>query len=312
MLHFTNGSIAVSLLQQAHMRGDIVAWDDVLHEGPVPAGLGLAALRARRAAFLASCGWGTIDNIARDLARRDGYIERAGEHDEILLWFEHDLYDQLQLLQILDLLPDRLTPVVSMPAVPDYLGLLSIDQIEPLFLRRQPLTGAHRSAARDAWAAFRAPDPRALVDVLPRVQSLPHLGPALVRHLQQFPSVSHGLSRTEHQALTVMTGGESLMREIYRRSHHEGEEAVFMGDAGFLHHIGALLRTARPLIQGDRSGSLTLDSRVHLTADGERVMAREADRVVLSGIDRWLGGVQLVGHGPVWRWDEVTRAVVVR
>ncbi|MFN2447017.1 MAG: DUF1835 domain-containing protein [Vicinamibacterales bacterium] len=248
MLHITNGSIAAALLEQAGMRGDVVAWNDVLHEGPVLAGLGPSALRDRRAAFLASCGWGTTDDIARDLRRRDGFIERATDYDEIVLWFEHDLYDQLQLLQVLDMLPDALAPTISMPAVPGYLGLLSIDQIAPLFLQRQALSGSQRAAARDAWTAFRAADPRPLVEVLDRVAALPHLGPALARHLQQFPSLSHGLSRTEHQTMTAMAQGATRLGEIYQRAHHEREDAVFMGDAGFLYHVGALLRSTRPLI----------------------------------------------------------------
>lgn len=285
------------------MRGDIVAWDDVLHEGPVPAGLGPAALRTRRASFLASCGWGAIDDIARELGHRDGFVERASEHDEIVLWFEHDLYDQLQLLQVLDMLPDALAPVISMPRVPGYLGLLSIDQIAPLFVRRQAVTGAQRAAARDAWTAFRAPNPRPIVDVLDRVESLPDLGLALARHLQQFPSVSHGLSRTEHHTMTTMAHGATHLREIYQRAHHEREEAVFMGDAAFLYHVGALLRSTRPLIVAGGSDPLTLESRVHLTTSGERVLAGEVDRVRHSGIDRWLGGVHLLGFGPVWRFN---------
>jgi hypothetical protein len=43
---------------------------------------------------------------------------------------------------------------------------------------------------------------------------------------------------------------------------------------------------------------------VSLTDIGRAVLAGNADRVQTCGIDRWLGGVHLHGHGPVWRWDE--------
>jgi hypothetical protein len=310
MLHVTNGAIAVALLRDAGMEGEIVPWDDVLHEGPVPAGLGAAALRARRAAFLASCGWGALDSIERTLAGRDRAIERASSHDEIVLWFEHDLYDQLQLLQILEVLPDGLSPPVTQPPVAGFLGHLSIDQIGPLFARRRPVTGAERGAARDAWAAFRADDPRQVLHVLPRVEALPHLAPALQRHLEQFPSRNTGLSRTERQALTAVVQGTRRMRDVFRLTHLEQEDAVFMGDAAFLLHVGALTRGPRPLltIDGDSdspSGNRTLElsSTVSITHDGERVLTGKADRIAICGIDRWLGGVQLLGYGPVWRWN---------
>jgi hypothetical protein len=43
-------------------------------------------------------------------------------------------------------------------------------------------------------------------------------------------------------------------------------------------------------------------ARLVLTDDGRAVLAGEADRVALLGIDRWLGGTHLHGdHVP--RWD---------
>jgi hypothetical protein len=53
----------------------------------------------------------------------------------------------------------------------------------------------------------------------------------------------------------------------------------------------------------------TLERSMALTADGDRVMRGELDRVAFCGIDRWLGGVHLEGHGPVWRWDEQRQTV---
>ena len=35
-----------------------------------------------------------------------------------------------------------------------------------------------------------------------------------------------------------------------------------------------------------------------------------ADHVALNGIDRWVGGVHLVGREVPWRWDEGVEAVV--
>jgi hypothetical protein len=306
MLHLTNGSAIIGMMRQAGIDGPIIAWDDVLHEGPVPAGLGPSALRERRAEFLAGCGWGASETILRSLAERDAVLEGAAalRVEEIVLWFEHDLYDQLQLLQILDRLPLDGSPRVT--AVPDeeYLGLLPVARFPDLWASRRDVTSACRLAARDAWDAFRSPDPRAVVDVLPRVTVLPHMSAALTRHLQQFPSIENGLSRTEQQALEAVAAGVTRLGDVYARAHHEREEAIFMGDAAFLIHVGALVRPPRPLLRTSRgSAGLSLDDEVSVTEDGRRVLAGDIDRVRTCGIDRWLGGVQLSGNGPVWRWD---------
>lgn len=327
-LHVTNGRSVIPLLREAGIGDPIVSWDDVLHDGPVPAGLGPAALAERRAEFLAACGWDTYDHILRHLRDRDAVLQRAlasgdraGQHaarpiDEVVLWFEHDLYDQLQLLQILDRMPLDGTPRLTAVPDEDYLGRLPAARMQGLYAARREVTSTARLAARDAWDAFRSPDPRAVVDAVPRVGAMPRLGAALVRHLEQFPSMVNGLSRTEQQALEAVDRGIHRVADVYRAAHHDREAAVFMGDAPFLVHIGALLATSRPLFaragaHGPHHGhphpgehaALSLDDEIVLTDDGRRVLAGELDRVRTCGIARWLGGVELAGRGPVWRWD---------
>jgi hypothetical protein len=319
MLHLTNGTAIIPAMREAGVPGTIVSWDDVLHEGPVPFGLVPAAMRERRAEFLAGCGWGSVDAIGRKLADRDAALAQAigppssaspRPADEIVLWFEHDLYDQLQRLQILDRLPTDGPPRITAVPDDDYLGQLPPARFQGLFAARRDVTSAERLAARDGWTAFCAPDPTRIVEVLPRVGELPHLGAALRRHLQQFPSMENGLSRTEQQALEALAGGARLLRDVYVRSHHEREEPIFMGDAVFLAHLAVLRDNPVPLIRTHGfAAHLRLDDEVELTGDGRQVLEGRTDRVRLCGIDRWLGGVQLSGHGPVWRWDSARQTV---
>jgi hypothetical protein len=317
ILHVTNGLSVVQLLQQAAIPGQYLPWQDVLHEGPVPSGLGVTALADRRADFIARAGWGAHEQIVKDFRARDATLQHAIENgnprviraEEIVLWFEHDLYDQLQLLQILARLPVDGPPRVTAVPSPTYLGSLPAERYEGLFQSRQEVTSTVRLAARDAWDAFRAPDPRAIVEAMPRVTDLPHLGAALTRHLEQFPSLTNGLSRTERYALEEAADGPIRLADLFTRTNQR-EEAFFMGDAGFVFHIESLIRSSPALLRmnalppfGLGSPEFWQDGTVELTADGARVLAAELDRVALCGIDRWLGGVYLAGRGPVWRWD---------
>ena len=115
-LIITNGEAAVAALGKAGVAGKVISWDDVLHDGPVPGGMSDRELRAVRAAYLARMGpehdhgetEGPADRVtaAQDrLRERDETLEAW--KGPILLWFEHDLYDQLQLIQILDRLGSR-------------------------------------------------------------------------------------------------------------------------------------------------------------------------------------------------------------
>ena len=317
ILHITNGTAIISGMRSAGIEGAIVPWEDALHEGPVPQGLNVAAMRDRRAEFLAACGWGRSVELNRMLAERDAALESAASRldpgrpesrarvEEIVLWFEFDLYDQLQLLQVLERLPLDGSPRVTAVADDEYLGHLSAPTLAAIFTTRREVTSAERLAARDAWTAFRSPDPRTVLDVLPRVTVLRHLPAALRRHLEQFPSVENGLSRTEQQALEAVAAGVWRAGDVFLRTHVQQEAAFFMGDSTFLMHIGALLRGPRPLLSSPSNGAcLTLEHDLALTEDGADVLAGRLDRVRACGIDRWLGGVQLSGTGPVWRWDK--------
>src|SRR5262245_8370782 len=163
-LIITNGDCAIDGLRAAGVAGEILPWRDMLHEGPVPRGLAPEALSAIRARYLAD-EFAPAGAAVRDgFAARDAAIRDHARHDRIELWFEHDLFDQLQLVQVLDLLAgfDRSEGVFLMQA-DDYLGPMDIDRLRALDGAAQPVTPEQFAAARQAWAAFTQDTPEDLV-----------------------------------------------------------------------------------------------------------------------------------------------------
>lgn len=306
MLHVTNGDAAADAIHASGIPGEILPWRDVLHEGPVPAGLPLRELSLVRAGFIASRGWGEVDEARRGFEERDAALASSVDEDEVVLWFEHDLYDQLQLIQVLDWFAAHPRPGLTLINPAQYLGPATPDQLRALFALRMPVTRAHLSAARAAWEAFRAPDPRGM-EAIPGAElaPLPHLASALRRHLQQFPSARDGLSRSERQALEGLAEGPRTVGELYVASHHDVEEPIWLGDSTFysyLEDLGPLLTIG----EGDEIHRRL----VTLTDLGRDVLAGRADRVAAIGVDRWLGGVHLQGREVEWRWDDPSERIV--
>ncbi|HEY0024940.1 MAG TPA: hypothetical protein VGB24_18645 [Longimicrobium sp.] len=300
MLHLTNGDAAADAIRAAGIPGEILPWRDVLHDGPVPAGLPLRELSLVRAGFIASRGWGAVDEVRRGFEERDAALAASADEDEVVLWFEHDLYDQLQLIQVLDWFAEHPRPGLTLINPAQYLGPSTPDQLRALFALRMPVTHAHLSAARAAWEAFRAPDPRGM-ETIPGAElaALPHLSSALRRHLQQFPSTRDGLSRSERQALEVLADGPRTAGKLYRASHHDREDPIWLGDSTFFSYLEDL----GPLVTIGEADDVHRRP-VALTDLGRDVLAGRADRVAAIGIDRWLGGVHLQGRDVPWRWDE--------
>src|ERR671913_459761 len=170
-LHVTNGDIVVDLLRRAGLATDALAWADVLHEGSVPGGLDDGGLRRVRAEFLAGADGADAAEVRRRFEERDRALA-AGSGGEYLLWFEADLYDQLQIAQIvaglreLGVAPGRVTLVCigEYPGIAHFggLGQLEPGQLPGLLGAATPLTAEALDLGAAAWAALRAPDPGGL------------------------------------------------------------------------------------------------------------------------------------------------------
>ena len=300
-LHVTNGDSVAVPLRQASGGGEALSWNDVYHEGPLRSGERSRFLDAR-AEFLASCGWGEAAATREELAGRDGqFLDALREGRSVVLWFEHDLYDQLQLVDILALAGEagfdpeqlELIEVDSFPGRPSFRGLgeLNVEQLESLWPQRRAVTDDDTGAAQRAWEAVRRSDPRGVAELRDAPPAArPFLGAALQRFLEELPAVEDGLSRTERQLLGLLEAGPLLTGALFVASQ-DLEEAPFHGDVWIFR---ALERLA-PLVSVE-SGVAAI------TADGRRVLSGELDAFELVGVDRWVGGTHLV-PGSAWRWD---------
>jgi redox-sensitive transcriptional activator SoxR len=327
LLHVTNGESAGNTLRQTAIGGAVLAWQDVLHEGPVPAVARPELLRVR-AAFLSECGWGSPRAIHSSLERRDRrLVEALRERLHVVLWFEHDLYDQLQLLEALAVshkigVAPELIVVDSFPEKPAFRGLgeLSADELETLWPARRVATPEALEGAATAWDAFRAPDPEALARWAKLGSpELPSLSPALRRLLEELPSSADGLSGTERLALQAIAAGARSPQGAFVAAQ-ELEETPFLGDAWFYRTLVGLGDAQPRLLEAEDRGPLPpppplgdgyrfAELRLRLTEEGEQVLRGEADRVDLLGIDRWIGGTHITPE-TLWRWDPVSGALV--
>lgn len=319
-LHVTNGESAGNTLRQTSLGGAVLPWQDVLHEGPVPGGSRQGLLQTR-AAFLSACGWGSARAVLSSLERRDGQLLQAlRDRDQVVLWFEHDLYDQLQLIDVLALASAEdgsleLIVIGSFPGKPLFRGLgeLTADQLETLWPSRVTATQDTIAAAASAWDALRRPEPSALAGYARQdIPQLPFIGPALRRLLEELPAPQDGLSGTERRALQAIAAGATTPARAFRAAQ-DLEDAPFLGDAWFYRTLSALgggeprlietqagepLPPAPPLSDAHAYAALSLT----LTPAGDQVLSQKADRVKLLGLDRWVGGTHITTT-TAWRWD---------
>jgi hypothetical protein len=321
-LHVANGTCTTSIIEAAGLPGMRSIWADPLYEGPVPAGLSDEELLDVRARYLAGPGEDAVVEPVNDLRRWRQVIDAHEAYDELVLWYEHDLFDQLNLLQILSrirtCLPAgkvvSLVCVGSFPGHPRFKGLgeLSAGELASLFGTRRRIRDAEYNLAERAWQSFREPTPETL-DSLRHTETsaLPFLAAALDRFLQEYPSTIDGLSRSERRLLRLAQNGPIAMALAFPRMHDD-EDVYYITDASFAQLVATLSRTSPPLvtITDDTDTDATfLKGMVSLTDAGRDVLSGRRDRVATCGIDRWLGGVHLQSGAGIWRWDDQHRRI---
>ncbi|MBE2318611.1 hypothetical protein DVA67_021715 [Solirubrobacter sp. CPCC 204708] len=291
-LHVTNGDSTVPELRATGLAPHILPWRDALHEGPVPE----QDLRRARAHFLG------IEE--EELAGRDRTLD---ELDEFVLWFEADLYDQLQLIEILARLHARRVPadrialvcIGEFPGIAHFGGLGELTAAQLSTLPRLPLTDAALEHATRAWAAFRAPEPTGLAAIATHHHpELRFLAEAFDRLGREYPSTRDGLSLSERRLLAAVAAGARTRGDAFLRAAAR-EPRPFMGDTWAFDRLDRLAAGPHPLLDG-----------LELTDLGRDVLEGRADHVALNGIDRWIGGVHLTADR--WRFDEGTETVTRR
>lgn len=309
----TNGDHAAHALAAHFPDAEILIWRDVLVEGPVPGGISDEALDDIRARHIETA-FG-MNDVRADFTRRNEAFAKLNAFNRIELWFETDLHDQLQLLELLTRFSKN-TPA-RIPALAFSPPPLS-SHIDAAANAIRDLTSADYQAAVAMWHAFRASSPGRVYTEANARDAWPEARAALARLLEEYPSPRDGLGRIERAALLAIRDG-AITPGLAFRHYQQTEELPFLGDLGFYYRLDRLAAGNTPLVQGLPEGGVShaarnnstveyIDTPIELTDAGRAVLEGKMDLIGLNGIDRWIGGVHLTNEH-IWRYDAETKTL---
>ncbi len=310
--HLRCGTDLLANLDAAGLPGPRLVWADPLCQGPLAPGP-RDEWRDRRADFLTLAYEVDSAEAARRLAEEDAALD-ACDADEICLWFEHDLYDQMILLHLVARLGRHrrlsLVDLGAWPGVERFTGLVQVpvEALPQVFAERQTICTEQVEAAELAWAAVAGPDPTRVDRIRhdPRLEVFRHAAAALRRWLEEFPSTTDGLGRTERTALkhlAKVAPDPVPFAELFAAVAAR-EQRPWLGDTMLQSMLWRLALEGEPLV-------LRSDEGWSLTDMGRKVLDREKDRVWVNGYDGEHGGVRLTGYDLPWRWDVDARELLV-
>jgi len=318
MLHIHNGDSTANTMREAGFPGEHFAFRESLATGPTPQGLSKDDWIAVRATYLAEQVELDAARIKQELTAMDTALATIANHEEVILWFEHDLFCQINLIYLLDrfarqdIHPARLSLICigEFLGIADFRGLgqLTAEQMTSLFDTRHTVTEAEFSLGQKAWAAYCSPNPHDIEGLLTgNTSPLPFLDGALRQHLARFPSVRNGLGHAENRLLSFIADGLTDAGSLCP-AFFNIEPAYGLGDSQIRRDLMRMAEAVEPLIQldgfdGSARTNAWLKANYNITEIGRRTLAGQADFIQLNGVDLWLGGVHLT-NDTLWRWDE--------
>jgi hypothetical protein len=245
-------------------------------------------------------------------------VEFCRPYESVELWFDSEPVDQLQLIWLLDGLRSdeetvaklkvRLVSYEMLTASPEQLAKWD----GPAFA----VTAADLNIASTAWQAYRASTPEAFVGLLRRdLSRFLMLRPVMRDLLEELPSASTGLGRTEMRLLELVAGGYTGLNGLFYLRDF-GQRRVFSEwELGFL--LEDLAFGPMPVFTGldDEVRAIPRErhyerheayrrSRLSITDFGRAVLAYKEDFSRHNPIDRWWGGTHLTSDN-LWRYDRV-------
>jgi hypothetical protein len=326
-LHIVNGdSVGEKLIGKLAEGSDILVWREILTFGPVFEQLSDSSNGMHpRASFLHSTLGIPVNLYIDNVTAQHAALRKTDSYDEVILWFEYDLFDVTILMYLLHWFYDNKLPssklqllwIGTFPGKPNFKGLgeLSSEQLLSLIDTWHEVSEEELRLGSEAWKAYTSSDPMKVQHLLDtNTNALPLLHAAWSAHLQRFPSVDTNLNRIEAEIVQVIRDHHKLNPVQLFQTVTDRLSIYGMGDLEFWQVLRAM---EERLVSIDRKGagggfpdfqtpapanfrewSITLRME-EASSTGDHITNGNS----LAHRSNFVGGANWAGDSP-WVWDQ--------
>jgi len=304
-LHLLNGDSILQQFHQTNIAGDTIVWREILCEGKIVANLADEEFWFTRQQFLQQFVADFDLKEYEQLKRAFQNIELAN-YEEVILWFEYDLFCQINLLGALSWLYAKTAntkikiSLICVGTHPNYsklvaLGNLSLAEFAALYPSRKALTAMDLAFASRIWAIYcSANQEQLLIEVQQHTSTaFPYLEAAMYQHQKRFPSIDNGLTDIESKILELLRQNPCTKRELVG-TLLKMQEVYGFGDLQYFKFVEDL----KPLLK-EEAGCLFVNQL------GQEVLANRLDFSEMRVEFYDYGGANLARY----RWDKGRDAI---
>ena len=276
ILHITNGDSTTNYLKKLHFSGSFITWREMLCEGKTTVDVGSETFWKNRFDFLK-----TSYNISKrkfiDFTLKEyRTLCSKKESKEIVLWFDHDLFCQINMIAVISWLKTYRSgyhiSLVTSGKIKGNKKLKSLselteNQIQQHYKNRIDLSQDDIEYADYIWQLYCSDSPLRLETVYKFNPMSPftYLVEALEAHLQRFPSIKNGLNKVENTILETANTQQLSSKNQLVQQLLKTQTVYGLGDLQYEHHIEQLqkLFTSFDPVKLSRKGKKVLENQLN-------------------------------------------------
>lgn len=227
ILHIVNGDSTAEMLKQTAIKGDVIVWREMLCEGPICKNFGSDEFwKMRYAYFENELGVSKLDYFDKSI-KEIIQLEDVSTYNEVVLWFEFDLFCQINLMALCSCLLTSFRKGVDYKLVCtgyvkgeerlQSLADFKIEEFNELYQKAISISKNNLEFATECWNVYAENnvDHLKAFDFNKQRKKFPYFQKAIEQHLLRFPD-KKGLSEIDHKILEIINDAALTENEIVR------------------------------------------------------------------------------------------------
>jgi hypothetical protein len=220
--HILNGDCLAVQLKHTTLEGESIICREALMEGPVQSA-NLEIFWADRAAYIQESYHDTADHYFNSVVTEFAKIQSIPQGAEVCLWFEHDLFCQVNMWFVMTLLPAvsdikvyRVAPVITdSNDTWKGFGISDAAMLERAYAEKIRLTDADVKLGMSLWKAFSTNDFDQLKSLSSTdSQTFRFLPEVCKAHIERFPEGT-GLNRPERVITELINNTSGEFNDVF-------------------------------------------------------------------------------------------------
>lgn len=290
-LHITNGDDLSKNIIDLKLDGEIVVWREMLCEGPTSYELGTKKFISLRQNYLKEKYSVSAEDYNIQFLSELQKLDSIRNYDEVVLWFEYDLFSHLNMLAAISHLmenglkiPVYLVCSKKLKGEKEFnvLSQLSLKALGNHYEARIHLNQDDLEMASLLWQLYNGKDPQKLKKLIKEKTNFEYLSSCLRAHIERFPNARTGLNSLEKNILKLIQ-----KNKITSRNHLLGYSLEYQG------YFGYNDKQMQQLLDKLSIFYLVNENKIELTCEGEEALNGTKNFYRILKNQECLGGVKM-------------------